>query len=86
LAVHPYSFGFLRPTSTFRHRASYPWSAISRLYASEYPQDVSGLVLVDYTPYEMRSGLTHEEWHLWLTTPISGNLSEEALALYPDCF
>jgi hypothetical protein len=23
-------------------------------------------------------------WHLWLTTPISGNPSEEALALYPD--
>src|SRR5215208_3518767 len=26
--------------------------AISRLYATEYPQDVSGLVLVDYTPSE----------------------------------
>src|ERR671921_852200 len=25
--------------------------AIAKLYASEYPQDVSGLVLVDYTPY-----------------------------------
>jgi len=58
--------------------------AIARHYASEYPQDVSGLVLVDYTPYEMRNGLTDEEWHLWLTTPISGNPSEEALAIYPD--
>ena len=58
--------------------------AISRHYASKHPQDVSGLVLVDYTPYEMRSGLTDKEWHLWLTTPISGNPSEEALALYPD--
>jgi pimeloyl-ACP methyl ester carboxylesterase len=58
--------------------------AISRHYASEYPQDVSGLVLVDYTPYEMRNGLSDKEWHLWLTTPISGNPSEEALALYPD--
>ena len=58
--------------------------AISRHYASEYPQDVSGLVLVDYTPYEMRNGLSDKEWHLWLTTPISGNPSEEALAIYPD--
>jgi pimeloyl-ACP methyl ester carboxylesterase len=58
--------------------------AIARHYASEYPQDVSGLALVDYTPYELRNGLTDEEWDLWLTTPISGNPSEEALALYPD--
>ena len=28
--------------------------AIARLYASEYPQDVSGLVLIDYTPYDAR--------------------------------
>jgi pimeloyl-ACP methyl ester carboxylesterase len=58
--------------------------AIARHYASEYPQDVSGLALVDYTPYELRDGLTDEQWHLWLTTPINGNPSEEALALYPD--
>jgi hypothetical protein len=32
----------------------------------------------------MRYGLTDEEWHLWLTTSLSGNPSEEALALYPD--
>jgi pimeloyl-ACP methyl ester carboxylesterase len=58
--------------------------AIARHYASEYPQDVSGLVLVDYTPYEMRNGLTDEEWHLWLTTSLDGNPSEEVLARYPD--
>jgi pimeloyl-ACP methyl ester carboxylesterase len=58
--------------------------AIARHYASEYPKDVSGLVLVDYTPYELRNGLTDQEWDLWLNTPISGNPSEEALALYPD--
>ncbi len=58
--------------------------AIARHFASEYPRDVSGLVLVDYTPYEMRNGLTDEEWDLWLNTLISGNPSEEALALYPD--
>ena len=29
------------------------WEARSpRLYASEYPQEVSGLVLIDYTPYD----------------------------------
>jgi pimeloyl-ACP methyl ester carboxylesterase len=58
--------------------------AIARHYTSEYPRDVSGLVLVDYTPYEMRNGLTDEERDPWLNTPISGNPSEEALALYPD--
>jgi pimeloyl-ACP methyl ester carboxylesterase len=58
--------------------------AIARHYASEYPQDVSGLVLVDYTPYEMRYWLTDEEWHLWLTTSLNGNASEEDLAVYPE--
>src|ERR671921_2872615 len=29
LAVHPCSFGFLRTSSTFRHRASYPCLAVS---------------------------------------------------------
>jgi hypothetical protein len=45
---------------------------------------VSGLVLVDYTPYEMRYWLTDQEWHLWLTTSLSGKPSEEVRALYPD--
>jgi len=58
--------------------------AIAELYASEHPQDVSGLVLVDYTPYEMRKGLSKREWHLWITTSLSGKPSEEALAIYPD--
>ena len=56
--------------------------AISRLYASEYPQDVSGLVLVDYTPYEARDGLTDEQWGYWRV--LLGSPSEEANALYPD--
>jgi pimeloyl-ACP methyl ester carboxylesterase len=58
--------------------------AIARHYASGYPQEVSGLVLVDYTPYEMVSELTDLERHLWLTTAISGNPSREDLAVYPD--
>jgi pimeloyl-ACP methyl ester carboxylesterase len=55
---------------------------ISRLYASRYPQDVSGLVLGDYTPYEARNGLTDEQWGYWKV--LLGSPSEEALALYPD--
>jgi pimeloyl-ACP methyl ester carboxylesterase len=55
---------------------------MARLYASEYPQDVSGLVLIDYTPYNARNALTDEQWELWL--PLLGSPSEEELALYPD--
>ena len=56
--------------------------AVSRLYASEHPQDVSGLVLVDPTPYEAANSLTDEEWALWKPL-LGGPPSEEALALYP---
>jgi pimeloyl-ACP methyl ester carboxylesterase len=58
--------------------------AIARQYASEYPQEVSGLVLVDYTPYEMIYWLTAQERHLWLDTSLNGNPSKETRALYPD--
>jgi pimeloyl-ACP methyl ester carboxylesterase len=57
--------------------------AISRLYASEYPEDVSGLVLVDPTPYEARKSLTRKEWRLWKPL-LGGPPSEEALDLYED--
>src|SRR5215207_5529657 len=56
--------------------------AIAKLYASEYPQDVSGLVLVDPTPYEAANSLTAEQWALWKPL-LGGPPSEEALALYP---
>jgi pimeloyl-ACP methyl ester carboxylesterase len=56
--------------------------AMSSLYTSEYPQDVSGLVLVDYTPYDARTAQTDEQWKLWQS--ILGSPSKEALALYPD--
>jgi pimeloyl-ACP methyl ester carboxylesterase len=56
--------------------------AISRHYASEYPQEVSGLVLIDYTPYDARKLLTDEHWKLW-KNPLLGSPSEEALAAYP---
>ncbi len=56
--------------------------AIASLYASEYPQEVSGLALIDYTPYEARRALTDEQWGYWKTA--LGSPSEEALAAYPD--
>jgi pimeloyl-ACP methyl ester carboxylesterase len=46
------------------------------------PQDVSGLVLIDYTPYEARTALTDEQWGYWQI--LLGSPSKEALALYPD--
>jgi pimeloyl-ACP methyl ester carboxylesterase len=55
---------------------------ISRLYASEYSRDVSGLVLVDYTPYDARTALSDEQWGYWKV--LLGSPSDEALALYPD--
>jgi pimeloyl-ACP methyl ester carboxylesterase len=39
--------------------------AIARLYAGEHPRNVSGLVLIDYTPYEAREALTDEQWGYW---------------------
>ena len=56
--------------------------AVSRLYASEYPEEVSGLVLVDPTPFEAANSLTAEEWRLWKPL-LGGPPSEEALDLYP---
>ena len=56
--------------------------AIAKLYASEYPQDVSGLVLIDYPPYQARNSLTDKQWGYW-KDPLLGAPSEEALDLYP---
>ena len=56
--------------------------AVSRLYASEYPEEVSGLVLVDPTPFEAANSLTAEQWALWKPL-LGGPPSEEALEIYP---
>jgi pimeloyl-ACP methyl ester carboxylesterase len=56
--------------------------AISRLYASQYPEDVSGLVLIDYAAYDARKALTDEQWDLLKI--LIGSPPEEALELYPD--
>ena len=55
--------------------------AIAKLYASEYPQDVSGLVLVDYTPYDARKALSDDQRDL--LQPLLDSPPEEALELYP---
>ena len=55
--------------------------AIAELYASEHPQDVSGLVLIDYTPYAMRTALTDEQWELYRAINDPESLD---LTIYPD--
>ena len=55
---------------------------IAKLYASEHPGQVSGLVLIDYLPYAARNALTDDEWEFW-KNPLLGAPSEEALDLYP---
>ena len=56
--------------------------AISRLYASQYPEDVSGLVLIDYAAYGARKYLTEEQWDLLQS--LIGSPSQAELDLYPD--
>ena len=56
--------------------------AIAKLYASKYPREVSGLVLIDYTPYAARKELTDRQWTLW-KDPLLGPPPQEALDLYP---
>jgi pimeloyl-ACP methyl ester carboxylesterase len=56
--------------------------AIAKLYASEYPRNVSGLFLIDYLPYQARNALTDKQWEFW-KNPLLGAPSEEALDLYP---
>jgi len=55
---------------------------IAKLYASEYPQDVSGLVLVDATFLEARTVLTDEQWETWKGL-LGKPPSKEKLDLYP---
>jgi pimeloyl-ACP methyl ester carboxylesterase len=54
---------------------------ISRLYASTYPDEVAGLVLVDAFSEGVRAGLTPEEWRTWTAT--NGVPTPELLETYP---
>jgi pimeloyl-ACP methyl ester carboxylesterase len=53
-----------------------------RLYASRYPDEVAGLVLVDATSEYLRAALTPELWAL--TAEMSGVVSPELASSYPE--
>jgi pimeloyl-ACP methyl ester carboxylesterase len=53
-----------------------------RLYASTYPDEVAGLVLVDATSERLRAALTPELWAL--TAETSGVVSPELASSYPE--
>ena len=55
--------------------------AVSRLYASEYPEEVSGLVLVDPTPFEAANSLTAEGVALMEAAPWGSSLGGGSGAL-----
>ncbi len=55
---------------------------ISRLYASTYPDEVAGVILVDAFSEGVRAGLTPEDWHTWTST--NGVPSPELLAIEPN--
>jgi pimeloyl-ACP methyl ester carboxylesterase len=54
---------------------------IVRLYASTYPQDVSGLVLIDALAEDLQTNMTPEQWALW--KPLN-DPTQEDLAEYKD--
>jgi pimeloyl-ACP methyl ester carboxylesterase len=55
---------------------------VVRLYASTYPQEVSGLVLVDATSEGIRDAETPQQWAIQLVL-MEGDI-RESLAMYPD--
>jgi len=55
---------------------------VARLYASTYPDDVSGLVLVDALSEGLQEAETPEQWAVQRAL-IEGEISE-SVALYPD--
>lgn len=54
---------------------------ITRLYASTYPDEVRGLVLVDILSEKLRDGMTPQQWETWKRI----NARQESdIAEYPD--
>jgi len=53
---------------------------IVRLYAMTYPQDVSGLVLIDAISESLQAGLTPEQRELW--KPLRDPVTQEDIAEY----
>ncbi len=54
---------------------------VSRLYASTYPADVAGMVLVDSLSPELRANMTAEEWEIW---NVLNERTPEQILDYPD--
>ena len=54
---------------------------IVRLYASTYPDDVSGLVLIDALAEDLQTNMTPEQWALW---KLLNDPTQEDLAEYKD--
>ena len=54
---------------------------VSRLYASTYPADVAGMVLVDSLTPELRANMTAQEWEIW---NVLNERTPEQIADYPD--
>jgi len=52
-------------------------------YASLFPEDVSGLVLIDYLPYKIRNHelMTTELWEIWKK---ANTLPKFAIEIYPE--
>lgn len=54
---------------------------IARVFATEHPDDVKGIVFVDVLSPELRASMTPEEWAIWVP---ANNRTPEQLAAYPD--
>jgi pimeloyl-ACP methyl ester carboxylesterase len=54
---------------------------VSRLFAATYPDEVSGMVLVDIVSPELRDAMTPEEWETW---KLLNARKPEDIAEYPD--
>jgi len=54
---------------------------ITRLYAGQHPDDVSGIVLIDVLTPELQDEMTAEEWEIW---KVMNARLEEDIAVYPD--
>lgn len=54
---------------------------VSRLFASMYPDDVAGMVLVDSLSPELRTGFSAQEWEIWKQ---ANERTAEQIADYPD--
>jgi pimeloyl-ACP methyl ester carboxylesterase len=60
---------------------TYACCLLTRLYASTYPKQVSGMVLVDILSDSLRDAMTPEEWTIWKA---ANARRPQDIAEYPD--